>query len=75
MIEDAPKFRLCCVGVMSSDGKTDHAITVVGHWVFDGKFTQGIPLNENSLDLCCSSIDRPTTYIKATKGIVLVNRS
>jgi hypothetical protein len=75
MIRDAPKFQLCILGVMSSDGKTDHAICVVKDWIFDANYERGLTLTVESLDLCCSSSDRFTTYVKVTRGYVMQDRT
>jgi hypothetical protein len=74
LFKDAPKFHLCALGVMSSDGKTDHAIAIVNKWIFDANFERGLPLTVKSLNLCCSSSGRPTTFVKVTRGYVLEDR-
>ena len=65
---------LCILGVRSSDNKTDHAICIVENWIFDSNFEKALELKQESLDICCSSIDRNTGFTKATKGIVLKKR-
>ena len=51
---DAPKYHLCLLGIASSDGKIDHAICVIGNWIFDSNLEHALPLCKESLDLCCS---------------------
>jgi hypothetical protein len=69
---NSPKeFLLCLCGVQSSDGKTDHAICIAGGWIFDSNFEKAIPLSIESLNLCSSSDDRPTTFVKVTRGYLL----
>ena len=71
---DAKKYRLCMLGIASSDGKTDHAICVVGDWVFDSNFEKALPLSKETLDICASSAERETHYVKATRGYLLRDR-
>ena len=68
------EYMLCILGVRSSDNKTDHAICIVENWIFDSNFEKALELKQESLDICCSSIDRNTGFTKATKGIVLKKR-
>jgi hypothetical protein len=73
-IRDAGQYHLCLLGVASNDGKTDHAICIVGGWIFDSNFERALPFNAESLDICCSSNERHTEYMGVTRGYVLQNR-
>ena len=73
-IRDAPTYRLCLIGIASSDCKTDHAICVVGQWIFDANFEKALPLCRDSLDICASSAARDTYYVGTTRGVLLKNR-
>ena len=52
----------------SSDGETDHAICVVGKWIFNSSFEKALPLNEESLQICSSSKERKTSFVGITRG-------
>lgn len=41
--------------VVDSRGQDDHCITIYKNWIYDGNFTHALPLNQESLDNCCSS--------------------
>jgi hypothetical protein len=71
----APTYRMCVIGIQSTDGKTDHAITIVGNWIFDSTFERALPLTRESLDLCSSSADRNTCFAGVTRGYMLKDRS
>jgi hypothetical protein len=71
---DAPKYRLCLLGIESSDGKTDHAICVIGNWIFDSNFEKALPLTKESLDICASSAERKSVFVKVTRGYLLRDR-
>ena len=74
-LRDAGKFMLCLLGIVSSDGKTDHAICIVGNWIFDSNFERALPLTRESLDICASSADRYTVFTGVTRGILLRRRN
>ena len=65
------KYLLCLVGIRSSDNKTDHAICIVGNWIFDSYFKVALPLSKESLDICASSNDRKTKFTNVTRGYLL----
>jgi hypothetical protein len=57
--------------IQSTDGKTDHAICVVGRWIFDSNFKHALPLNKESLTLCSSSNDRKTDFVRVVFAVIL----
>jgi hypothetical protein len=71
MLIDAPKYPFCLLGIKSMDGKTDHCICVVENWIFDSNFEKALPLTIESLNICASSTDRPTSYAGITRGYLL----
>jgi hypothetical protein len=71
---DSSRYKLCLLGIASSDGKMDHAICVVGNWVFDSNYEKALPLSKETLDICASSSDRDTHYVKVTRGYLLRER-
>jgi hypothetical protein len=73
-VRDVPNYRLCLLGIASSDCKTDHAICVVGKWIFDSNLEKALPLSKESLDICASSAERESVFVKVTRGIVLQDR-
>ena len=52
----------------------DHAICVVGKWIFDSNFEMALPLTTESLDLCRSSEDRYAKFVSVKRGYYLQNR-
>ena len=42
------------VQLMDSLGNVNHAISVVGNWVFDSNYEKAIVLNRASLDMICA---------------------
>ena len=56
VLVESKKYMLCVLGIESSDGKTDHAITIVGDWIFDSNCERALRLSQESLDICSSSI-------------------
>ena len=46
------------VQLMDSLGNVNHAISVVGYWIFDSNYKRAIVLNRESLDIICS----PSVY-------------
>jgi hypothetical protein len=63
------------LGIKSFDGKTDHAICIVGNWIFDETFTNALKLCKSSLDLCSSSGKRITKFAGVTHGYMLKARN
>ena len=49
--------------VRASDGKEDHTVTIYKNWIFDGNFSHALPLNQESLDICCSSDEKKCSNI------------
>ena len=71
-LADSTKYSLCLLGVKGEDNKTDHAICIVGQWIFDSNLSKAIPLSKESLDICCSSGDGSVTcFVEATRGFML----
>jgi hypothetical protein len=70
-LESSKEYMLCVCGIQSSDGKTDHAVCIVGNWIFDSNFEKALPLNMESLNRCSSSADRATTFVTVTRGHLL----
>jgi hypothetical protein len=68
------EWMLCVLGIRSDDNKTDHAICIVGTWIFDSNFEKALPLSKESLDLCSSSSDCYTGFTGVTRGYVLKSR-
>jgi hypothetical protein len=71
VIQESPKYVMCLVGLQSSDHKTDHAVSIAGKWIFDSNFEHALPLNQESLDLCCSSDSRKSTFVGVTRVFTL----
>ena len=42
------------VKLMDSLGNVNHAISVVGYWVFDSNYEKSLVLNRESLDMICT---------------------
>ena len=42
------------VQLMDSPGNFNHAISIVGHWIFDSNYNKSLCLTQQSLDLICS---------------------
>ena len=50
--------------VLGSDGKEDHCVVITHQkWIFDSNFKVALPRNQESLDLCCSTDNSPSTFI------------
>jgi hypothetical protein len=43
------------VVIISKDGGENHAICIVQNWIFDGNYTNALPLSQESLNLSCDS--------------------
>jgi hypothetical protein len=71
IIKDSQEYMMCLVGLQSSDHKTDHAISICGKWIFDSNFQTALPLNRESLDLCCSSDCRRSVFVGITRVCML----
>ena len=39
---------------MDSLGNVNHAISVVGYWIFDSNYKKALVLNRESLDMICA---------------------
>ena len=71
-LRDSPFYSLCLLGVRSNDGKTDHAICIVGEWIFDSNMPKALPLSKESLNICCSDgIYNITDYTSVTRGFMI----
>ena len=42
------------IQLMDSLGNVNHAISVVGNWIFDSNYEKALVLNRESLDLICT---------------------
>ena len=42
------------VQLMDSLGNVNHAISVVGSWIFDSNYERALVLNKSSLDMICA---------------------
>ena len=42
------------VQLMDSLGNVNHAISVVGNWIFDSNYEKALVLNKASLDMICA---------------------
>ena len=71
ILQDSQNYVVCLVGLQSSDHKTDHAISISGKWIFDSNFEHALPLNRESLNLCCSSDCRKSVFIGITRACML----
>ena len=40
--------------LMESLGNVNHAISVVGYWIFDSNYKKSLVLNRESLDMICA---------------------
>ena len=75
MLQDAPLYSLCLLGVRSDDGKSDHVICIVGGWIFDSNIRRALPLSKESLDICCSDgVYNLTDYTSVTRGFMIRKR-
>jgi hypothetical protein len=43
------------VVLRSDDGAQNHAVCIYKNWIFDGNFSNALPLSKESLDRCCDS--------------------
>ena len=42
------------VQLMETLGNVNHAISIVGYWIFDSNYEKALPLTRESFDLICS---------------------
>ena len=56
--------RLVSVILEGSDGKRDHAITLVGDLLFDSNFEFAVTLCKDTLDLCCSTDIQDNEFVR-----------
>ena len=61
-IEDIDPNKPLITCLCASDGKEDHTVTIYKKWIFDGNFNHALPLNQESLDICCSSDEKKCLY-------------
>ena len=54
-MENADKHSTSVLILCGSDGSVNHAVTVVGTWVFDSNVAYAQPLTLPLLDWCCST--------------------
>ena len=53
ILEDV-SANVTLVQLMDSIGNVNHAISVVGNWIFDSKYERALVLNKASLDMICA---------------------
>ena len=46
--------NVALVQLMDTVGNSNHAVTIVGNWIFDSKYKYSLPLTTELLDLICS---------------------
>ena len=46
--------HITLVQLMDSLGNVNHAISVVGKWIFDSNYEKALVLNRESLDMICA---------------------
>ena len=71
ILEDSKKYIMSLIGLLSDDGKTDHAVAVAGDWIFDSNFPCALPLTQDSLDKCCSDVSRRSKCLQTTHVYML----
>jgi hypothetical protein len=71
ILNDSKEYVMCLVGLYSSDSKTDHSVSIAGDWIFDSNFEYALTLCKESLDLCCSSDQKKTTFVGVTRVCML----
>lgn len=71
ILTESQNYLMCVMGLQSYDHKTDHAISIAGKWIFDSNFEYALPLTQHSLDMCCSSDSRSSTYVGVTRVCML----
>ena len=56
--------HIILVQLMDSLGNTNHAISVVGYWIFDYNYKRALVLNRESLDMICApSVGENNFYV------------
>ena len=68
---DISSFPTVCV-LEGDDGAKTHAVTLVDSWVFDSNFCHAQPLSQETLDLCCSSIEKDVKFVKVVNAVRFV---
>ena len=53
LLEDISE-NVTLVQLMDSLGNVNHAISVVGSWIFDSNYERSLVLNKASLDMICA---------------------
>ena len=59
------------VQLMDSLGNVNHAISVVGSWIFDSNYERALVLNKASLDMICAHMLVKNKLLNLTKFIML----
>ena len=54
----------------AGDGHRDHCVAVVECWIFDANFGYALPLSKESLDRCCSTVDKKSVFVGAVEWTV-----
>ena len=60
-----PIGHLHLVTILGNDGKEDHCIALTHQWIFDPNFSYALPRTKTSLDLCCSSTEVSSLFVRA----------
>ena len=45
------------------DYKENHAVAIYKNWIYDGNFDTAQPLSKESLDECCSTMDKKCSFV------------
>ena len=68
ILNDLSPFPTLCV-LKGKDGATNHAVTVVGRWIFDSTLPYAVPLTKNVLDWCCSTETEEVQFVMVHKAL------
>ena len=47
---------------MDSVGNVNHAVSILGNWIFESKYKNALPLTIYSLNLICSTFEGEGTF-------------
>ena len=53
-----------------SDGKKDHCVAIYNGFIFDSNVPRAMELSQSALDLCCSSDDRRSTFVRVVRHCI-----
>jgi hypothetical protein len=67
------------VSLWSEDGGSNHAVSIVGNFIFDGNCTNALPLTRQSLDECCGESSfisiRQGYHFKCKSNIIIESKN